>query len=156
VIVQKYMSLKQKITEDIKVAMKEGDVLKKDALRMLDSMIKNTEIEKMKKETGLTEEEIIEVIARAIKQRKDSVAQYEAGGRMDLAEKEKKEIEVLSAYMPQQLSEDEVRIAVKDVIKTLGATSKAEMGKVMGMAMGKLKGQTDGNVVKKLVEEELQ
>lgn len=149
------MSLKQKIVEDIKVAMKEGNALKKDALRMLDSMIKNTEIEKMKKEAGLSDEEVIEVIARAIKQRKDSAAQYESGGRPELADKEKKEIEVLSVYMPQQLSEDEVRIAVKEVIATLGATSKAEMGKVMGMAMGKLKGQTDGNVVKRIVEEEL-
>ncbi len=149
------MSLRQKIIEDIKVAMKEGNVLKKDALRMLDSMIKNTEIEKMKKEKGLTDEEIIEVIARAIKQRRDSAAQYETGGRADLAEKEKKEIEVLSVYMPEQLSEDKVREVVKEVITTVGATSKAEMGKVMGMAMSKLKGQTDGNLVKKIVEEEL-
>lgn len=150
------MSLKQKISEDIKTAMKAGDALKKDALRMLESMIKNTEIEKMKKDTGLSDEEVIEVAARAIKQRKDSAAQYESGGRPELAEKEKKEIEVLSIYMPQQLSEDEVRVAVKEVIATLGATSKAEMGKVMGAAMGKLKGQTDGNLVKKIVEEELQ
>ena len=150
------MSLKQKITEDIKAAMKEGNALKKDALRMLDSMIKNTEIEKLKKEDGLSDAEVIEVVARAIKQRRDSAAQYEAGGRADLAEKEKNEIEVLSVYMPAQLGEDEVRKVVKEVITTLGATSKAEMGKVMGAAMAKLKGQTDGNLVKKIVEEELQ
>ncbi len=149
------MSLKQKITEDIKAAMKEGNALKKDALRMLDSMIKNTEIEKLKKEDGLSDAEVIEVVARAIKQRRDSAAQYEAGGRADLAEKEKNEIEVLSVYMPAQLSKDEVRSAVKEVIASLGATSKSEMGKVMGAAMAKLKGQTDGNLVKKIVEEEL-
>lgn len=126
------MSLKQKITEDIKAAMKEGNALKKDALRMLDSMIKNTEIEKLKKEDGLSDAEVIEVVARAIKQRRDSAAQYEAGGRADLAEKEKNEIEVLSVYMPAQLSKDEVRSAVKEVIASLGATSKSEMGKVMG------------------------
>lgn len=149
------MSLKQKISEDIKTAMKEGDALKKDALRMLDSMIKNTEIEKLKKEEGLNGEEVVEVITRAIKQRKDSAAQYEAGGRPELAEKEKKEIEIFLAYMPEQLSEEKIREAVKEVISSVGATSKSEMGKVMGMAMGKLKGQADGNTVKRIVEEEL-
>jgi uncharacterized protein YqeY len=123
---------------------------------MLDSMIKNTEIEKMKKETGLTDEEVIEVVGRAVKQRKDSVAQFEAGGRPELAEKEKNEIEILSAYMPAQLGEDEVRKVVKEVITATGATSKADMGKVMGQIMGRLRGQTDGNVAKKIVEEELQ
>lgn len=149
------MSLKQTIIEDMKSAMKEGNALKRDTLRMLDSMIKNTEIEKMKKETGLTDEEVIEVVTRAVKQRKDSVAQFEAGGRPELAEKEKNEIEILSAYMPAQLGEDEVRKVVKEVILATGAASKADMGKVMGQAMGRLKGQTDGNVVKKIVEEEL-
>jgi uncharacterized protein YqeY len=150
------MSLKQTIIEDMKAAMKEGNTLKRDALRMLDSMIKNTEIEKMKKETGLTDEEVIEVVGRAVKQRKDSVAQFEAGGRPELAEKEKNEIEILSAYMPAQLGEDEVRKVVKEVITATGATSKADMGKVMGQIMGRLRGQTDGNVAKKIVEEELQ
>jgi uncharacterized protein YqeY len=149
------MSLKQTILLDMKTAMKEGNALKRDALRMLDSMIKNTEIEKMKKETGLTDEEIVEVISRAIKQRKDSAAQFEAGGRPELAEKEKNEIEVLSVYMPAQLGEDEIRKVVKEVILATSAASKSEMGKVMGQAMGKLKGQADGNIVKKIVEEEL-
>jgi len=150
------MTLKQKILDDMKLAMKEGNALKRDTLRMLDSMIKNVEIEKMKKEEGLSDEEAIEVVGRAVKQRRDSVAQYESGGRPELAEKENNEIEILIGYMPEQLSEEKVREVVKEVIATAGATSKAEMGKVMGMAMGKLKGQTDGNVVKKIVEEELQ
>ena len=150
------MTLKQKILDDMKLAMKEGNALKRDTLRMLDSMIKNVEIEKMKKEEGLSDEEAIEVVGRAVKQRRDSVAQYESGGRPELAEKENNEIEILIGYMPEQLSEEKVREVVREVIATAGATSKAEMGKVMGMAMGKLKGQTDGNVVKKIVEEELQ
>ena len=150
------MTLKQKILDDMKLAMKEGNALKRDTLRMLDSMIKNVEIEKMKKEEGLSDEEAIEVVGRAVKQRRDSVAQYESGGRPELAEKENNEIEILIGYMPEQLSEEKVREVVKEVIATAGATSKAEMGKVMGMAMGKLKGQIDGNVVKKIVEEELQ
>lgn len=150
------MSLKQKIFEDLKAAMKAGETEKRDALRMLDSMIKNTEIDKLKKEEGLNDAEVQEVIARAIKQRKDAVTQYEAGGRPELAEKEKKEVEILMAYMPEQMSEDKVREIVKEVIAQAGATSKAEIGKVMGPAMGRLKGQADGNLVKKIVEEQLQ
>jgi len=139
----------------MKAAMKDGDAVKRDTLRMLDSMIKNTEIEKLKKEEGLNDEEVQAVIARAIKQRRDSVEQYKSGGRDDLAEKESKEIEILSAYMPAQLGEDKIREIVKAVITETGATSKADTGKVMGQAMGRLKGQADGNVVKKMVEEEL-
>ena len=150
------MSLKQQIFEDLKSAMKAGEAEKRDTLRMLDSMIKNAEIDKMKKEEGLNDAEVQEVIARAIKQRKDAIAQFEEGGRPELAEKEKKEVEILSVYMPEQLSEDKVREIVKEVIAQSGATSKAEIGKVMGPAMGKLKGQADGNLVKHIVEEELQ
>lgn len=150
------MNLKEKITADLKDAMRSGDTKKRDTLRLLDSAIKNTEIEKKKRETGLSDEEIIEVVARSIKQRKDSVAQYEAGGRPELAENEKAEIEILSVYMPEQMSEEKIREAVKEIIAATGMTSKADMGKVMGQAMGKLKGQADGNAVKKIVEEELQ
>lgn len=149
------MTLKQKIFEDLKAAMKAGEAEKRDVLRMLDSMIKNVEIEKMKRETGLTDEESMEVIARAVKQRKDAVAQYEEGGRPELAEKEKKEIEILMAYMPEQMGEEAVRAVVAEVIAASGVTSKAEIGKVMGPVMGKLKGKADGNLVKKIVEESL-
>jgi uncharacterized protein YqeY len=150
------MSLKEKISADLKAAMKAGDTVKRDTLRMLDSMIKNVEIEKLKKEAGLNDTEVQEVIQRAVKQRRDAVAQYAAGGRPELAEKENAEIKILMEYMPAQMGEDQVRAIVKEVIAATGATSKADIGKVMGQAMGRLKGQTDGNVVKKIVEEELQ
>jgi len=149
------MSLKQQILSDTKQAMKDGNSAKRDTLRMLDSMIKNVEIEKKKKEEGLDDQEVQDVIAKGVKQRKDSVAQYEAGGRIELAEKEKKEIEILAVYMPQQLSEEKVREIVKATIAELGVTSKEEIGKAMGPIMGKLKGQADGNLVRKIVEEEL-
>jgi len=149
------MALKQKIISDLKSAMKEGDTIKRDTLRMLDSMIKNTEIEKLKKESGLGDEEILSVISRAIKQRKDSVAQYEAGKREDLAEKEKKEIEILMAYMPKQLGEEEIKTAVKEIISEIPEASAKDMGKIMGLAMGKLKGKADGQMVRKIAEEEL-
>lgn len=147
------MTLKEKISQDLKEAMKSGDALKRDTLRMLDSMIKNTEIEKMKKKEGLTDAEIIDVLSRAVKQRKDSVLQYTAGGRPELAEKESQEIAILMEYLPEQMSEDKVREIIKEVIAQTGANSKADIGKVMGQAMGKLKGQADGNVVKKIAEE---
>ena len=150
------MNLKEKISEDLKMAMKAGDTLKRETLRMLESMIHNAEIEKRKKEEGLTDAEVIEVLSRAVKQRRDSVEQYEKGGRADLAEKEKKEIEIISAYLPEQLGEDKIREIIKEVIAQTGAAGKSDMGRVMGQAMGKLKGQADGNTVKKIVEEELQ
>jgi uncharacterized protein len=149
------MLLKEKISQDLKQAMKSGDALKRDTLRMLESMIHNAEIEKKKKEEGLTDAEVIEILSRAVKQRRDSVEQYEKGGRSDLAEKEKKEIEIISAYLPEQLGEDKIREIVKEVITQTGASSKADIGRVMGQVMGRLKGQAGGNTVKKIVEEEL-
>lgn len=149
------MPLKQKIQDELKAAMKSGDTMKRDTLRMLDSMIKNVEIEKKKKEEGLTDEEIEQVISWAIKQRKDAVAQYEAGGRPELAEKEEKEVNILLSYMPEQMSEDELRREIKTVISATGATGKSDMGRVMGAAMKSLKGKADGAIVKKIVEEEL-
>ena len=149
------MALKQKITQDLLLAMKSGDTLKRDVLRMLDAMIKNTEIEKLKKETGLSDAEVLEVISRAVKQRKDAAAQYIAGNRPELAEKENKEIKILATYLPAQMSEEEVRKIVAEIIAKVGATSASDIGKVMGPVMGKLKGLADGNLVKKIVEEKL-
>lgn len=147
--------LKQTILDELKAAMKAGDTVKRDTLRMLDSMVKNVEIEKQKRETGLSDEEVLEVIGRAVKQRKDASAQYTAGGRQDLVEKENQEIAILATYLPAQLDEATVRETVKAVIVQVGATGMAEIGKVMGPVMGKLKGQADGTLVKKIVEEEL-
>ena len=149
------MNLKEKINSDIKDAMRSGDTVRRDTLRFLDSAIKNTEIEKKKKETGLGEEEVLEVIARSVKQRNDSIQQYTNGGRPELAEKEKAELEILKAYLPEQLSEDEIRKVVKEIISDAGTVSVSDMGKIMGQAMSKLKGKADGNIVKKVVEEEL-
>ncbi|MDQ1284578.1 MAG: uncharacterized protein QG620_926 [Patescibacteria group bacterium] len=149
------MSLKQKIIDDLKAAMKAGDAAKRDTLRMLDSMAKNAEIEKKKREEGLADEEMIEVIARAIKQRRDSISQYEAGGRADLAEKEKEEIKILSVYLPEQMSEEAVRAEVKKIVSDLGLSTRAEIGRAMGEAMTRLKGKAEGGLVKKMMEEEL-
>ena len=150
------MNLKEKIISDLKDAMKAGDTTKRDTLRLLDSAIKNTEIEKKKREEGLSEEEILEVLSRAVKQRQDSIRQFNDGGRPELAEKEQAELDIIMPYLPTQLSEDEIRQVVKAVIAQSGAAGMSDIGKVMGQAMGKLKGKADGNIVKKIVGEELQ
>ena len=149
------MSLKEQIISELKESLKSGDSLKRDTLRFLSSAIKNVEIEKKKKEEGLVDQETLEVIKRAIKQRKDSIEQYEKGGRGDLAEKEKKELEILSVYLPAQMNEKKIREEIKKVISDSGANSQKDFGKVMGMAMKKLNGQAEGDLVKKIVQEEL-
>ncbi len=147
------MTLKERISADLKSAMKANDTLRRDTLRLIDSMIKNVEIEKKKKAEGLNEVEIIEVLSRAVKQRRDSIKQFELGGRQDLAEKEKREINIISEYLPEQIGEEKIREIVQEIIKATGFHSKADMGKVMGQVMSKLKGQADGSVVRKIVEE---
>lgn len=149
------MNLKEKILSDLKVAMKTGDNFKRDTLRFLDSAIKDLEIKKNKRKSGLTNEEILEVIMRSIKQHRDSVEQYEKCGREDLANKERRELEILLLYMPEQLDENKIRKIVKEIIVQINASSKATIGKVMSQIMERFKGQVDGNQVKKIVEEEL-
>lgn len=150
------MSLKEKITTDLKDAMKSGNTLLRDTLRLIDSVIKNSEIEKQKRETGLSDEEVLEVITRAVKQRQDSIRQFEEGGRGDLAEKEKAELELLMPYLPAQLSREAITEIIIDVIAKSGATGVADLGKVMGQAMGRMKGEADGNVVREIAKEMLE
>jgi len=149
------MSLKEKIIQDFKKAFKEKDQERKSTLEQVLSEIRNKEIELKKREEGLSDEEMVEVVGRAIKQRKDAMEQYQKGDREDLYEKEKKELEILLQYLPQQLSEEEIRREVIKTIDQLGAKGKEDFGKVMGVVMGKLKGKADGNLVKKVVEESL-
>ena len=149
------MTLKEQITSDLKQAMKSGDTARRDTLRLLDSAIKNTEIEKKKRETGLSEEETLEVLGRAVKQRQDSIRQFTDGGRADLAEKEQIELDIIMPYLPAQLSEDEIRKVVREIVAATESATMSDMGKIMGQAMGRMKGKADGNVVKKIVGEEL-
>ena len=149
-------NINEKIKADLNEAMKSGNTEKRDVLRMVDSMIKNVEIEKGKRETGLSDEEIMEVMMRAVKQRKDSASQFIAGGRPELAEKEQREIDIVATYLPEQLSKEEITKVVREVIAELGAVSKNDMGKVMGQIMGKLKGKADGTLVKEIVASEFQ
>lgn len=149
---KKTMTLREKIVSELKEAMKTGQTMKRDTLRMLDSAIKNVEIAKGKRETGLSDEEVLEVVSRSVKQRADSIRQFEEGGRPELAEKEKGEMEILKIYLPAQLSEDEIKKIVEQII----AQGGTDIGKVMGQVMGRVKGKADGNLVRKIVQEQLQ
>ncbi len=150
------MSLKDKILDDLKTAMKAKQADKTMLLRSLKSKILEKEISERKGgESTLSDEQIVEVLMKAAKQRKESIEQFEEGGRSDLAEKEKKELELIEQYLPEMMSEDEVREAVVNQIEQMGASSMADMGKVMGALMGKLKGKAEGAVISKIVKEEL-
>lgn len=142
-----------RINEDYKNAVKEKNENKRQTLNMLKSAIKYREIELRTSNKELTEDEIISVIQKEIKKRKEAIELYEKGGRNDLAQKEKEEIAVLESYLPKQLSEDEIREIVKETINSVGATSPSDVGKVMKEVMPKVKGKADGNLVKKIVEE---
>ncbi|MEI8061089.1 MAG: GatB/YqeY domain-containing protein [Candidatus Berkelbacteria bacterium] len=144
------MSLIDQIESDYIAALKAKETEKVSVLRMLKSALQN---EKIKIGHDLSDEEIIKVIQSQIKQRKDSIEIFAAGGRTELADKEKVEIEFLSAYMPEQLSDDELTSIVKAAIETTGATTAADMGKVMGNVMPQVAGRADGGQISAKVKE---
>jgi len=145
-------TLKSQILDDLKTAMKQGDKVKTSVLRILNSEIKNKEIDKG---VSLSDEMVIEVIMSQAKKRKDSIEAYKQGGRQDLIDQEQTELEILSRYLPEQMSEEEIRNAVSGAIQEIGAKSPSEMGKVMGVLVPKLKGKADNSVVSRIVKEEL-
>ena len=137
---------------DIKAAMKAGEKEKVTTLRMLHAQIKDAGTNAGKEET---DELVITVVGKAIKQRNDSVEQYRDGGRDDLADKEAAEIEWLKKYQPEQMSEDEITERVKKAIEESGASGKQEIGKVMKVLMPQVKGKADGKRVNQIVQREL-
>lgn len=150
------MSIKDSILNDLKEAMKARQADRLRVLRSLKSKILEKEIsERTGGEGTITDEQTVEVLMKAAKQRKESIEQFEQGGRQDLADKEKEELEVIITYLPKMMSEEEVRSAVKKEIENSGASGMADMGKVMGIMMGRMKGKADGSVVSRVVKEEL-
>lgn len=135
------MTLKEQISSDIKEAMKAKDVERRDALRLLSSAMKQVEVDERKE---LSDEDVIAIIQKQIKQRNDAAAQYKAAGRDELYDKEVAEIAVFETYLPAQLSDSELESAVKAIIEKTGASSMKDMGKVMGLAGKELAGQADG------------
>ena len=149
------MALKEQIKNDIKDAMKEKKELKLSVLRMISSSISGEEIAKGKKETGMSDEEVIEVLSREVKKRKDSVSQFESAGRIELAEKEKQEIEVILKYLPEQLSSEEIEKLVGETIREAGAKNEKDFGAVMKILSPKIKGRADGKRVSEIVKKML-
>lgn len=147
--------IKQKIQKDLKVSLKEGKTFEVSVLRMVLASIKNKEIEKKKKEEGLSDEEIISVLQSEIKKRKEALELYKKGKRLELAKIEEEERKFLEKYLPKQLSEEELRLKVKEIIEKLGASNPQDLGKVMSVLMGEIKGRADGALVNKIVQEEL-
>jgi uncharacterized protein YqeY len=147
------MTLLERIEADIKDAMRQKATVKLDALRMLKSELKYFMLEK--KLDTLADADVITVVQRQVKKHKDSIESYEKGGRADLVEKERSELAVLSAYLPQQLSESELEDIVKTAIAEVGAVSKADMGKVMKALMPRVAGRADGKLVSQMVQAKL-
>jgi len=146
------MSVIERLNQDMKQAMKDKATLKLSVIRMVKAAITN---EQINKGGTLSEDEELTILTRELKQRRESLQEFEKAGREDLASKTKEEIEVLTAYLPAQLSEDDIRQIVREAVATSGASSKKEMGKVMGLIMPKVKGKADGNLVQRIVSEEL-
>lgn len=146
------MSLLERLNTDIKQAMKDKDKEKLSVLRMVKSSIQN---ESIKHGRDLSEEEELTVLSRELKQRKDSLQEFDKAGREDLVHKLQGEIAIVEHYMPEQLSEKELSAIIQQTIADVNASSKADMGKVMGALMPKVKGKADGSLVNKLVQQHL-
>lgn len=147
------MNIKEVINNDFKIAFKEKDDATRSVLTMLKSAIKNKEIDL--RVENLSDEQVADVIISEAKKRKDSVEQYRAGGREDLAQNEEKEVSVLMKYMPKQLSEDEITDLVDQAISEVGAKDIKDLGKVMVALKDKTKGKADGSVVSGMVKKKL-
>jgi len=143
------MSLKEKLLNDLKDAMKARDTVRTDTIQVIRSAI--LQVEKDKKVT-LGDDEIAEILARELKSRKEALADIEKGGRADAKEKAEREIEIILEYMPKQLSRDELENIVKEAIAETGALSLKDMGKVMKAVMPKVKGRADGSLVNEIVK----
>ena len=162
------MNLKERTNEDLKAALKSGSNDVVSTLRFLSSVIKNKELEKrtkLSKEgklvaeleqlSALNDDETINIILGEIKKRKESIAQYEKGGREDLAKKEAAELEILKKYVPEEMSEEELMSIVKKKIAEIGEVTTRDFGKIMGSVMSEVKGRAGGEAVKKIIEEEI-
>ena len=146
------MSMKQQLTEDMKAAMKAGEKHKLGVIRLMNAAIKQREVDER---IELDDTAVIAVLDKMVKQRKDSVSQFEAANREDLAEIERAEIVVIEAYLPAKMGEAEIVAATQAAIAETGASSPADMGKLMGALKPKLAGQADMGLVSKLVKQQL-
>jgi len=146
------VTLREQIGEQLTAAMRSGDVLRRDTLRMATNAAYNAE---KRQQRPLTEEELVSLLAREVKTRRESVEAFRAGGREDLAAKEEAEIAILSEFMPQPLSDAELRSLVDEAITATGGSSPRDMGRVMGWLTPRTRGRADGKLVSTLVSDRL-
>ncbi|MFA7083846.1 MAG: GatB/YqeY domain-containing protein [Arcobacteraceae bacterium] len=143
------MSLIEQLKNDLKEAMRAKDILKRDTIRAINTMIKQVEVDERKE---LNDEDVIKLIQRGIKQREEAASQYKDAGRDDLVQKELEQVEVFKSYLPQQLSDEELENRMKIIIQDVGAASMKDMGKVMGVASKTLAGAADGKRINEMVK----
>ncbi|AXX85028.1 glutamyl-tRNA amidotransferase [Aliarcobacter skirrowii] len=143
------MSLKEKLNEDLKQAMRDKEVVKRDSIRAINTMIKQVEVDERR---VLDDAEVIKLIQRGIKQREEAISQYSAASRDDLVQKEQEQVDVFMLYLPKQLSDVELENGMKEIISEVGATSLKDMGKVMGAASKKFAGVADGKRINEMVK----
>ncbi|MCT7461699.1 GatB/YqeY domain-containing protein [Aliarcobacter cryaerophilus] len=143
------MSLKEKLNEDLKQAMRDKEVVKRDSIRAINTMIKQIEVDERR---VLDDAEVIKLIQRGIKQREEAISQYRAASRDDLVQKEQEQVDVFMLYLPKQLSDVELENGMKEIISEVGATSLKDMGKVMGAASKKFAGVADGKRINEMVK----
>ena len=146
------MSLEERLVEEMKQAMKSNDKLRLSTIRMIRSASKNKEIELRKK---LEDEDVVKVIQVMVRKGEESVEQFQTGGRMDLVEKEKREIEILKSFLPQPLSHEEILKVIDQSIQETQASSPKDIGKVMKSVIPKIGGKADGKLINQLVKERL-
>lgn len=144
------MDLKSKLNQDLKEAMKAKDEVKLRTVRMLLAAIRNFEVEKMR---PATDEEIFQIMSKEIKKRQEAIEMYEKGNRQDLAQAERLEVQIIQSYMPQQMSEEEIRELAKRIITELGLSSPKDVGTAMKAIMPHVKGRADGKLVNRIVSE---
>lgn len=148
------MSLNDQLAEDLKQAMKAKDAVRLRTIRSLRAALKEKEIaERRDGEAHLSEEQVLAVVQKQAKQRRDAIAQYEPAGRDDLAAKEQEELEIIEAYLPEQLGDEEIRRVVQEIVAATGASSMREMGKVMSATMEQLRGRADGRRINEIARE---
>jgi len=146
------MSLKDLLMQDLKTAMQEKDVLKKTTVTMLRAAVKQVEVDQR---VELLDQDIVEIVAKQIKQKRAAIEEFSKGGRQDLVDEALAEIHILEAYLPEQLTEEQIKAMVLEAIAETGASSPKDMGKVMGVMTPKTKGLADGKLVATLVKEQL-
>ncbi len=149
------MNTQEKIIEDIKTAMRARDEFTTTTLRTILATIKNTEIAKLKRDVGLEEEEIVEVLSREVKQRHDAILDFTRGNRPDLATKNQREIDLIKRYMPEAFSETKIMDIIRETLNKTGATAMSQFGMVMKEIMPKIKGRADSAIVAQIIKEKL-